>query len=75
VPVAEVTGLSEGTPVVGGMFDIDASAAGCGAVNAGQACIIAGTWSINEVITAEPLVDPSLFMTTLFAASGLFLST
>jgi L-xylulokinase len=72
---AEATGLSEGTPVVGGMFDIDASAAGCGAVNAGQACIIAGTWSINEVITAEPLVDPSLFMTTLFASPGLFLST
>jgi sugar (pentulose or hexulose) kinase len=72
---AEATGLAEGTPVVGGLFDIDASAVGCGAVNAGQACIIAGTWSINEVITAEPLVDPSLFMTTLFAAPGLFLST
>lgn len=72
---AEATGLVEGTPVAGGLFDIDASAVGCGAVMAGQACIIAGTWSINEVITAEPLVDPSLFMTTLFAAPGLFLST
>jgi len=72
---ADATGLVEGTPVVGGLFDIDASAVGCGAVNAGQACIIAGTWSINEVITSEPLVDPSLFMTTLFAAPGLFLST
>jgi L-xylulokinase len=72
---AEMTGLAVGTPVVGGVFDIDASAAGCGAVNAGQACIIAGTWSINEVITREPLIDPSLFMTTLFAAPGLFLST
>jgi L-xylulokinase len=72
---AEATGLAVGTPVVGGLFDIDASAVGCGAVSAGQACIIAGTWSINEVITAEPLVDPALFMTTLFAVPGLFLST
>jgi L-xylulokinase len=44
-------------------------------VNVGQACIIAGTWSINEVITAEALVDPGLFMTSLFASPGLFLST
>jgi L-xylulokinase len=72
---SEATGLAVGTPVVGGLFDIDASAAGCGAVSAGQACIIAGTWSINEVISVEPLIDPSLFMTTLFAVPGLFLST
>lgn len=71
---AEETGLAMGTPVVGGVFDVDSSAIGCGAVNAGQACIVAGTWSINEVITQEPLVDPNLFMTTLFAAPGLFLS-
>jgi L-xylulokinase len=71
---AAETGLAAGTPVVGGIFDVDASAVGCGAVTAGQACIIAGTWSINEVITQEPLVDPNLFMTTLFAAPELFLS-
>lgn len=72
---ADETGLQAGTPVVGGIFDIDASAVGSGAVNAGQACIIAGTWSINEVITQSALVDPSLFMTTIFASPGLFLST
>ena len=72
---AEETGLAAGTPVVGGIFDIDASAVGCGAVHAGQACIIAGTWSINEVISEQPLVDPNLFMTSMFAAPGLFLST
>lgn len=71
---AEETGLSVGTPVAGGAFDVDASAVGCGAVNAGQACIVAGTWSINEVITQDPLVDPNLFMTTLFADPGLFLT-
>jgi L-xylulokinase len=71
---AELTGLAVGTPVVGGIFDVDASAVGCGAVNVGQGCIVAGTWSINEVITRDPLVDPNLFMTTLFAVPGLFLS-
>jgi L-xylulokinase len=71
---AEQTGLAAGTPVVGGMFDVDAGSVGCGAVSAGQACIIAGTWSINEVITEVPLVDPNLFMTTLFATPGKYLT-
>jgi L-xylulokinase len=69
------TGLAEGTPVVGGMFDIDASAVGAGVVDEGMLCIIAGTWSINEVVTREPLVDESLFMCTLFAVPGLWLVT
>lgn len=68
------TGLAIGTPVVGGLFDVDASAIGSGVVNANQACIVMGSWSINEVITKEPIVDPSLFMTTIFADPELFLT-
>ena len=71
---AEATGLAEGTPVVGGIFDVDASAIGAGAIHPNQACLIMGSWSINEVITQEPIVDPGLFMTTLFAEPGLFLT-
>jgi len=71
---AQETGLIVGTPVVGGLFDVDASAIGAGAINENQACIVMGSWSINEVITKEPIVDPSLFMTTLFADPGLFLT-
>jgi L-xylulokinase len=71
---AEATGLAEGTPIVGGIFDVDASAIGAGAINLNQACLVMGSWSINEVITQEPIVDPSLFMTTLFADPGLFLT-
>ena len=71
---AQETGLAAGTPVVGGMFDVDASAIGAGAINPNQACLVAGSWSINEVITREPIVDPSLFMTTLFAEPGLYLT-
>jgi L-xylulokinase len=71
---AKETGLVVGTPVVGGLFDVDASAIGAGAINVNQACLVAGSWSINEVITKEPIVDSSLFMTTLFADPGLFLT-
>ena len=71
---AQETGLAAGTPVAGGMFDVDASAIGAGAINPNQACLVAGSWSINEVITKVPIVDPSLFMTTLFAEPGLYLT-
>jgi len=71
---ARETGLSVGTPVVGGLFDVDASAIGAGAIHVNRACLVMGSWSINEVITTEPIVDPTLFMTTLFATPGLFLT-
>jgi L-xylulokinase len=71
---AHETGLAAGTPVVGGLFDVDASAIGAGAIQVNQACLVMGSWSINQVITTDPIVDPSLFMTTLFAIPGLFLT-
>ncbi len=71
---SQETGLAVGTPVVGGLFDVDASAIGAGAININQACLVMGSWSINEVITKDPIVDPSLFMTTLFADPNLFLT-
>lgn len=63
---AAATGLTEGTPVVGGLFDVIASALGSGAVDAGQASIIVGTWSINQVIAREIINDPRIFMTSVF---------
>lgn len=64
---AAATGLAAGTPVVGGLFDVDASAIGAGVTQPGQACIIVGSWSINEVVTAKPIVSRDIFMTTIFA--------
>ncbi len=64
---AEVAGLAAGTPVVGGLFDVDASAIGGGVTRPGQACIIVGSWSINEVVTTQPIVSRDIFMTTIFA--------
>ncbi len=63
---AAATGLAEGTPVVGGLFDVVASALGSGVVDEGQASIIVGTWSINQVIVREAIADPRIFMTSAF---------
>jgi L-xylulokinase len=63
---AAQTGLAEGMPVVGGYFDVIASALGSGVVAPGTASVIAGTWSINQVVSTEPLVDRALFMVSAF---------
>ena len=75
VSAAQETGLVAGTPVVGG------------SIRCGRECdrrrhdqclsslhLVMGSWSINEIITKDPIVDPRLFMTTLFASPGLFLT-
>jgi L-xylulokinase len=65
---AAQTGLAEGTPVIGGYFDVVASALGAGVVAPGAASIIAGTWSINQFVSSKPVIDPSLFMVSAFGA-------
>lgn len=51
---ARLTGLKAGTPVVGGAHDVDCAAVGVGCVEVGDLTMIAGTWSINEVVGDEP---------------------
>jgi L-xylulokinase len=63
---AEATGLAKGTPVIGGFFDVVASAMGSGVVADGEASIIAGTWSINQVFSTRPVIDPEVFMVAAF---------
>ena len=64
--VAVATGLAVGTPVVAGLFDVVASALGSGVEATGAASIIAGSWSINQVVCDEPLRDASVFMLSTF---------
>ena len=47
---ASLTGLAEGTPVCGGMFDIDACAVGMNVIDPEMIAVITGTWSINEYV-------------------------
>lgn len=55
------TGLVAGTPVVGGLHDVTASALGVGGLKIGTVAVVAGTYSINETLSAEPRVNPSWF--------------
>lgn len=71
---AAQTGLAAGTPVVAGMIDIVACAIGSGVVRAGQGCVITGTWSINEAVTADPITAPNLFLTMPFADPALWMT-
>lgn len=54
---AAVTGLAVGTPVVTGAHDVDAAALGVGATRVGELCLIAGSFSINQVLCDHPVTD------------------
>ena len=70
---AEKTGLTEGTPVAAGMFDINACAIASGLCRPEQLCMIAGTWSINEFIGPEPITNGTVALNSMFCMPGYFL--
>lgn len=70
---AALTGLAEGTPVVGGMFDIDACALAVNVTDERNICMIAGTWSINEYPRKAPVTDGSVLMNSFFCLPGYYL--
>ena len=47
---SDLTGIKVGTPVIGGMFDVDACVYGAGVIEPGTLCAIAGTWNINAAV-------------------------
>lgn len=67
---AAKTGLAVGTPVIAGYFDVVSSALGSGAGRSGEASIIVGTWSVNQVFSDVPLVDDAMFMVSAFGADN-----
>ncbi len=70
---AAATGLLAGTPVIGGMFDIDSCALAVNITDEENICMIAGTWSINEYIRREPVTDGRVQMNSLFCLPGYYL--
>lgn len=70
---SERTGLLEGTPVMGGMFDIDACAVAVDVTAEDKVCMIAGTWSINEYISKTPITDGSVAMNSIFCIPDYYL--
>ncbi|RWH33499.1 MAG: carbohydrate kinase, partial [Mesorhizobium sp.] len=61
VQAARYTGLLAGTPVVAGLHDVTASALGIGGYGEGVVAIVAGTYSINETVSAAPRIDARWF--------------
>lgn len=51
---ARATGLAAGTPVATGLHDVTACAVGAGVTKAGTIAVIAGTYSINEMLVDVP---------------------
>lgn len=66
-------GLKAGTPVIGGMFDVDACALATGITDEKNLCMIAGTWAINEYLRKEPVTDGSVLMNSLFCLPEYYL--
>lgn len=70
---AEQCGLCTGTPVIGGMFDIDACALAAGITNEENLCMIAGTWSINEYASRSLRLTGQGQLNSLFCVPGYYL--
>jgi L-xylulokinase len=67
---AQQTGLKEGTPVAGGLFDVTACAIASGLVDPEKLCVIAGTWSINEYVSRAPVNSRTVFMSSAYCMPG-----
>lgn len=70
---AALTGLKAGTPVCGGMFDIDACALAMGITGGEDIAVITGTWSINEYISRQPVLDSPGTKNSLYCLPGYYL--
>jgi L-xylulokinase len=71
---AALTGLAEGTPVAGGMFDVVACAIASGITDCDKLNLVAGSWSINQAISREPgSVHPEWFLSCAYCIPGFWL--
>ncbi len=70
---SEKTLLPEGIPVAAGMFDVNACGIASGLSDEEQMCMIAGTWSINEFISKEPVTNGTVDLNSFFCIPGYYL--
>lgn len=61
------------TPVIAGMFDVDACGIASGLSDDEKMCMIAGTWSINEYIAKEPVINGRIALNSMFCIPGYYL--
>ena len=70
---SELTLLPEGTPVSAGMFDVNACGIASGLSDEDKMCMIAGTWSNNEFIAKEPVLNGTVALNSMFCIPGYYL--
>jgi len=70
---AALSHLAEGTPVAGGLFDIDACGLSSSITDESQLCMILGTWGNNQYISRTPVIDKDVFMTSCYSIPGYYL--
>lgn len=70
---SEETLLPEGTPVAAGMFDVNACGIASGLSDADKMCMIAGTWSINEFLAKQPVLNGTVALNSMFCIPGYYL--
>ncbi len=70
---SSLTLLPEGTPVSAGMFDVNACGIASGLSGEDEMCMIAGTWSINEFIAKEPVLNGTVALNSMFCIPGYYL--
>ena len=70
---ASSSGLSPGTPVVAGLYDIDAAAVSTGVIDESKMNVIAGTWCNNQYVSKTPIISDRFFSTTVFSNPGYYL--
>lgn len=67
---AKLSGLSEKTVVVGGLFDVNSCMLGSGVIEANKYSIIAGTWGINSAISNTPVLNDKITQCCIFTNPG-----
>jgi len=55
------------------MFDVNACGIASGLSNEDKMCMIAGTWSINEFIAKEPVLNGTVALNSMFCIPGYYL--
>ena len=70
---AAQTGLAEGTPVAGGLFDVDACTLSSAITEESQLGMILGTWGINQYVSTTPVTGGKLFMTSRYCIPDYYL--
>jgi len=70
---AAQTGLAEGTPVAGGMFDIDACGLSSALIEESQLGMVLGTWGINQYVSRTPVTSDAVFMTSRYCIPDYYL--